>query len=60
MGLRVSTLISVPWGHSTGTPCKEAHDLQLRREGEYLAFMRGTVVMTVSGLALWFANLTLQ
>ena len=42
------------------TPPHSGATFNYAEKAEYLAFMWGTVVMTVSGLALWFANQMLQ
>ncbi|MFI5395197.1 MAG: cytochrome b/b6 domain-containing protein [Candidatus Binatia bacterium] len=43
-----------------GTPPHSGRTFNYAEKAEYLAFMWGSVVMTVTGFALWFANLTLQ
>ena len=42
------------------TPPHSGATFNYAEKAEYLAFMWGSVVMTVTGFALWFANLTLE
>ena len=42
------------------TPPHSGTTFNYAEKAEYLAFMWGSVVMTVTGFALWFANLTLE
>ncbi|HVN84507.1 MAG TPA: cytochrome b/b6 domain-containing protein [Candidatus Binatia bacterium] len=42
------------------TPPHSGTTFNYAEKAEYLAFMWGSVVMTVTGFALWFSNLTLQ
>ena len=42
------------------TPPHSGATFNYAEKAEYLAFMWGSVVMTVTGFALWFSNLTLE